>query len=76
MASGFIPVRAESYSGYIADEYPKCFYIDDIRYEVLEVTDRWYQGDVDPEFPVSDYFKVIASDKKEYILKHEIRNDR
>jgi hypothetical protein len=71
-----LPITVESYSGFKADEYPKCFYREDIRYEVLEVVDRWYQGNSDPEIPVSDYFKVAAGDGCEYILKHEILNDK
>jgi hypothetical protein len=72
----FLPIKVESYSGFKADEYPKCFYMEDIRHEVFEVTDRWYQGNSDPEIPVSDYFKVVAADGREYILKHELVNDK
>jgi len=28
------------------------------QFEVRQVTDRWYQGEANPEYPVSDYFKV------------------
>jgi len=71
-----LPIRVESYSGFKADEYPKSFYREDIRYDVIEVLDRWYQGNSDPEIPVSDYFKVTAADGNEYILKHEILTDK
>ncbi len=71
-----IPVKVECYSGYVADEYPGCFYLDENKYEIQEVVDRWYQGEVDPEFPISDYFKVIVTDQKQFILKHEIRDDK
>jgi len=71
-----LPIRVESYSGFKADEYPKSFYREDIRYDVIEVLDRWYQGNSDPEIPVSDYFKVTAADGNEYILKHEILIDK
>lgn len=69
-------VKVECYSGYKADEYPKRFFLDDLQFEVEEVLDRWYQGDLNPEFPAADYFKVLTSDKKTYILKHETKSDR
>jgi hypothetical protein len=69
-------VRVETHSGYKADEYPKRFYLDNIRFEIEEVLDRWYQGDADPKFPAADYFKVLTMDKKIYILKHETNNDK
>jgi hypothetical protein len=70
-----IPVRVECYSGYIADEYPVCFELGGTRYDISEVTDRWYQGESNPEFPVSDYFRVITTGNEQYILKHEIGDD-
>ena len=71
----FIPVTVECYSGYRADEYPKAFIFENKRYEVKEVTDRWYQGDLNPEFPVSNYFKVVTSCGNMFILKHETESD-
>lgn len=53
-----VPVRVESHAGFKADEYPKYFYLDNIRFEITEITDRWYQGDSNPPWPVSDYFRV------------------
>jgi hypothetical protein len=72
-----IPVKVESHSGYKADEYPKCFYRDDVRYDIVEITDRWYQGERDhPEWPVADYFKVDTSSGGPFILKHETTDDQ
>jgi len=70
-----IPIKVECHSGYKADEYPKCFYRDASRFEIMEITDRWYQGYNDPEIPVSDYFKVDTVSGGPYILKHELEND-
>ena len=69
-------VKVESYSGYKADEYPQRFYLDDMRFDIEEVLDRWYQQDLNPEFPEADYFKVLTTDKKCYILKHETKKDQ
>jgi len=71
----FIPVKVECYSGYRADEYPKTFIFENTRYEVKEIIDRWYQGDLNPEFPVSNYFKVATSCGNMFILKHEPESD-
>jgi hypothetical protein len=70
-----IPVKVESYSGYKADEYPRCFYWNNIRYEIDDILDRWYQGAQNPEWPVSDYFRVKTVDGKIFLLKHEISAD-
>lgn len=68
-------VKVECYSGYKADEYPVRFYLDDIRFDIEEVVDRWYQGERDADFTAADYFKVRTTDHKIYILKHETKND-
>ena len=70
-----IPIKVESYSGYKADEYPICFYLDNMRYEILEITDRWYQGYTNPAEPASDYFKVKTANGDLFIIKHDIQKD-
>lgn len=70
-----IPIKAECHSGYKADEYPKCFVCDNSRFEIIQVMDRWYQGDTNHEFPASNYFKVETTSGEHFILKHEIESD-
>ena len=70
-----VKIEVVCHSGYKADEYPVRFYWEDHRFEITEVTDRWYQGDVNPEFPAATYFKVRTSDDKTFILKHESLKD-
>ena len=70
-----IPINVECYAGYKADEYPKCFSRGDVRYEISEITDCWYQEDKDPMVPAADYFKVKTMDSHQYILRHEIHRD-
>lgn len=72
----FIPIEVESHSGYKADEYPKCFYWNEERIEILEIVDRWYQGETDPEWPAADYFKVRTSGGDNFILKHVPGEDK
>jgi hypothetical protein len=71
----FIPIKVESYSGYKADEYPKCFYRNNNRVEIVEITDQWYQGDRNPEWPVSDYFRVVTASGVQHIIKHDLKSD-
>jgi len=72
----FIPIKVECHSGYKSDEYPICFYWEHIKFEIREITDRWYQADPTVEWPEADYFKVITAGDSKYILKHELISDR
>ena len=69
-------IKVECHSGYKADEYPKRFYLEDLCFDIEEIIDRWYQGDRIPEFPAAIYFKVLTSNGKNFILKHEIKDDK
>jgi hypothetical protein len=71
-----IPIEVECHSGYKADEYPRCFYLNNDKYEIIEISDRWYQCDNSAGWPVADYFKVIANTGRQCILKHEIKCDK
>jgi hypothetical protein len=71
-----ISIHVECHSGYKGDEYPKCFYRDDEKFEIAEITDRWYQGENNPDWPVSNYFKVRVIDGRQFIIKHVLENDR
>jgi hypothetical protein len=71
-----IPVKVECHSGYKADEYPICFYWLDLKYEIIEIADRWYQTKATPDWPIANYFKVRTAGKQEFILKHELQNDQ
>ena len=70
-----VPIVVESHAGYKADEYPKFFYWHDIKFEIKEISDRWYQSDLNAERPVVDYFKVRTTTDMQCILKHDIEND-
>ncbi len=61
---GRLPKRVEvtAYSGYKANERPLSLIIDGEKLLVREIIDRWYG-------PENDYFKVLGSDGRVYILK-------
>jgi len=69
-------IVVEAYAGYQADETPRRFLWDGRWLEVGEVVDRWYQGAGNPEWPIADYFKVVAEDLREYLLKHDRESDQ
>jgi hypothetical protein len=71
----FIPIEVECHAGYKAGEYPTAFTWLDKRYEITDIMDRWYQADRDPAVPPANYFKVRASDRGRYILRHAARED-
>jgi len=70
-----VPIKVECYSGYKADEFPICFYLENTKFEITEISDRWYQSDTSLDKPVSDYFKVSTVGSMKYIIKHELASD-
>lgn len=61
-------VRVECYAGYRGEEAPRSFRLGDLRVEVEEILDRWYE----PEYR---YFKVRGDDGGAYILRHDFESD-
>lgn len=70
------PVKVECHSGYKADEFPLRFYWQNTRFEINEISDRWYQAEPTPHWPVAYYFKVKTEGKREFILKHDLEDDQ
>jgi len=70
------PITVECYSGYKADEYPRAFTLENKRYEIKEVIDRWYQGYLNPEFPEANYFRIETACGNRFLLKHDLKNDK
>ena len=71
-----IPILVECHSGYKADEYPVCFYWENMKFEIKEICDRWYQSQPSPEWAIADYFKVITVGNRNFIIKHELKDDQ
>jgi len=70
-----VPIQVECYAGAKADETPRRFTLEERTVEVGEVLDRWYQLESKLEWPRADYFKVLAADEREYLLKHDLEAD-
>lgn len=71
-----IPIEVICHSGYKTDEYPRSFTWFEKDFIILEIVDRWYQSDRDPDVPAADYYKVKADDEGQYIIKNERESDR
>jgi hypothetical protein len=65
----------ECYAGYKAEETPRRFLWEGQWIEVVEVLDRWQQGAGNPEWPAADYFKVLGTDQRQYLLKRDHESD-
>lgn len=71
-----VEIEVVCHSGYTGDEYPVAFYWENIRFDIIEITDRWYQGDLNPDMPPARYFKVKTADNKIYMLKKDINSNK
>ena len=70
-----VPIQVECYSGHKADETPRRLRWKDEWIEVEEVLDCWFQVETLPDWPRADYLKVLDSDQREYLLKHDLESD-
>ena len=61
-------IKVECYSGFKADERPLHFIIGDKMLEVEKIIEQW-------RTPAFEYFKVLADDRKTYLLKRDLVND-
>jgi len=68
-------IQVEAYSGYKAGERPAAFIFQGRRWEISEILDRWYEGGINSEQPVVDYFKVKTRDGSVFILRYEAVSD-
>jgi hypothetical protein len=71
----FEPIQVECYSGYKANERPIAFIFQDRRLEILEILDHWYEGGIESDTPVVNYFKVKTDDKSVFILRYVVHSD-
>ena len=61
-------VNVSCYSGYKSDERPISFTLRKRTLIIEEILDRWYG-------PNNSYFKVLADDKKIYLIKRNLDDD-
>jgi len=63
-------IQVECCSGYKINERPVAFTYQGRLWEIQEIMDRWYEGDLDARRPVIDYFKVRTTDGKVFLLRY------
>jgi len=66
----FVRIQVECYSGYRANERPVAFVHEGRRREVAEVLDRWCEGNLTPDRPAVDYFKVRTTEGEVFLLRY------
>lgn len=70
-----IPVEVNLLPVDETDGQPAAILLGNEEIAIAYITDRWYQGDNNPEFPEADYYKVSGMNGREYLLKHELEKD-
>ena len=63
-------IQVECCSDYKINERPVAFTYQGRLWEIQEIIDRWYEGDLDASRPVIDYFKVRTTDGKVFLLRY------
>jgi len=63
-------IEVECYSGYRANERPVAFILENRRWEIVEIIDRWYEGGLRPSKPALDYFRVRTADGRVFLLRY------
>ncbi len=66
----FSRISVKSYSGFKLHERPQQFSYNSNVFNVVRIIDRWYEGGVQPGRPCMSYFKVLADDEREYVLRY------
>lgn len=69
-------IHVECYSGYRVNETPRAFIWKGRRYNIVEIRDRWYEGGISRRSVKLDYYKVLAEDGGEYILRYNSLFDK
>jgi hypothetical protein len=69
----FEDIKVECYSGYKGEETPRAFEYAGKRFEISEILDRWYEGDLDPTALRHNYFKVKTAEGEVFLIRYTPR---
>ena len=61
-------IKVECYSGYRADERPVNFIVNGRKLVVQQIMEQWRSPD-------SEYYKVLADDRRVYLIMHDNGKD-
>jgi hypothetical protein len=67
-------IDVDCYSGYKRGEKPRAFILHNHRYQIDAIVDRWYEGSVEAQRPILNYFKVQSEDKL-FLLRYNPKFD-
>jgi hypothetical protein len=71
-----IPIIVNCYSPNNSDQSQHYFYLENTKFKINEISDRWYQRDASQGFASADYFKICTDGNMTYIIKHELESDQ
>jgi len=63
-------IIVECYSGHKANERPVAFTFQGRRWDIEEIIDRWYEGDLEAGRPEVNYFKVRTTGGSVFLLRY------
>ncbi len=61
--------EVECYCGGKGDQTPKLFLYENGQVKISEILDRWYEGGINPNKPVYNYFKIKSNSGDLYLLR-------
>lgn len=64
-----VPISVGCYEGAKAQQRPQWFRMNERRFEIEEIVDRWYQAGRDPTAASAAYFKVRTKDGGVHLLR-------
>ena len=72
----WLEVQVECYEGYKSRETPRRLITGNVVTEIAQILDLWYEGGIQPGSVPQNYFKVMGSDGKKYLLRYNVIFDR
>ncbi len=66
----FMPTRVSTLDAHKSPGRPTRFLVGDVMLDVTGVRRHWYVAYTDPSFHPDEYFSVVASDEKVYVLRY------
>jgi hypothetical protein len=69
----FEEIKVECYAGYKGEEAPRAFTHLGKRFGIVEILDRWYEGNIEATAPRHDFFKVKVEEGEIFLLRYTPR---
>jgi len=64
-----VPIHVGCHEGSRAEETPRWFSLNEQRFDIEEIVDRWYQASLDPTTAAAAYFRVRTRDRGVYVIR-------